>query len=164
MRARGGLDSVAEVAQGYLEHYSKPNKRVAGYAMDCWQLETYVLPRWGKRGIREISKRDVKRLLEDLAAGTIARGGEPTTVAPRNVRAVLSKMFEWATDQEILPANPAAGVKLPSQVRRHLKKGGRDHRGGRSAHRGPGVATGPGTAGWRRRAIEVHRFPRPTWC
>ena len=94
--------------------------------MDCWQLETYVLPRWGKRGIREISKRDVKRLLEDLAAGTIARGGEPTKVAPRNLRAVLSKMFEWATDQEILPANPAAGVKLPSQVRRHLKKGGRD--------------------------------------
>ena len=126
VRARGGLDSVAEVAQGYLEHYSKPNKRIAGYAMDCWQLETYVLPRWGKRGIREISKRDVKRLLEDLAAGTIAAGGEPTKVAPRNLRAVLSKMFEWATDQEILPANPAAGVKLPAQVRQHLKKGGRD--------------------------------------
>jgi len=126
VRARGGRDSVAEVAADYLERYSKPNKRAAGYAMDVWQLETYVLPRWGTRGIAEISKRDVKRLLEDLAAGTIAAGGEPTKVAPRNLRAVLSKLFEWATDQEIIPANPAAGVKLPAQVRQHLKKGGRD--------------------------------------
>jgi len=32
-----------------------------------------------------------------------------------NGRTVLSKLFEWATDQEILLANQAAVVKLPAE-------------------------------------------------
>jgi integrase len=47
-------------------------------------------------------------------------------VAPRNLKAVLSKMFDWAADRGVVPGNPAAGVKLPSAVREHQKKGGRD--------------------------------------
>ena len=103
--------------------YAKVHKRPKGYAVDRWQLETYVLPRWGKRPIDEITKRDVRDLLQELADGKIAAKGKPTNVAPRSLRACLSKMFDWAADEGLLPGNPAAGVKLPAAGARAPQEG-----------------------------------------
>ena len=125
-RERSGAETVAALAERYLEEYAKVHKRPKGYTMDRWQLDTYVLPRWGERPIDEITKQDVRGLIQALADGKLAAKGKPTKVAPRNLRAVLSKMFDWAADQGLLPGNPAAGVKLPVRVREHQKKGGRD--------------------------------------
>jgi integrase len=126
VRAAGGGLTVAEVAQEYLERHARVVKRKAGYQMDRWQLSTYILPQWGKRPIGEVSHKDVRDLLEAVASGELTPRGQPTRVAPRAVRALLSKLFHWAADQEYLAANPAAGVKLPAAVCEHLKKGGRD--------------------------------------
>ena len=126
VRARGSAATLAEVAQEYLDLYAKEHKRPASYSMDRWQLETYVLPRWGKRPVTEVTKRDVQALLEDVASGKVAARGRPTKVAPRNLKAMLSKLFDWAADRGVLAGNPAAGVKLPTSVREHLKRGGRD--------------------------------------
>jgi integrase len=68
----------------------------------------------------------VERGLEAVASGKLAANGKPTKVAPRNLKAVLSKLFDWAADRGVLAGNPAAGVKLPAAVREHLKQGGRD--------------------------------------
>jgi hypothetical protein len=125
-RERSGAETVAALAERYLEEYAKVHKRPKGYTMDRWQLDTYVLPRWGERPIDEITKQDVRGFVQDLADGKLAAKGKPTKVAPRNLRAVLSKMFDWAAEQGLLPGNPAAGVKLPTRVREHQKKGGRD--------------------------------------
>ena len=73
-----------------------------------------------------MTKHDVRDLLEDLASGKLAANGKPTNVAPRNLKALLSKLFDWAVDRGILAGNPAAGVKLFDRVREHLKKGGSD--------------------------------------
>ena len=126
VRTRSSAATLAEVAAEYLDLYAKEHKRPASYKMDRWQLETYVLPRWGKRPVGEVTKRDVQTLLEDVASGKLAARGRPTKVAPRNLKAMLSKLFDWASDREVLAGNPAAGVKLPTTVREHLKKGGRD--------------------------------------
>jgi integrase len=125
-RALGAAEIVAEVAGEYLERYARVNKRPAGYRMDRWQLETYVLPRWGRRLIADLTKRDVQDLLEDLAAGKLAARGKPTKAAPRNLKALLSKLLDWAADEGYLAGNPAAGVKLPASVQEHFKLGGRD--------------------------------------
>ncbi len=125
-RAGSTAPTVAEVAELYLTSYAQEHKRPKGYAMDRWQIEAYVLPRWGKRPVDEVTKLDVRELLEDLASGKLAARGKPTKVAPRNLKALLSKLFDWAADRGILPANPAAGVKLPDRVREHLRKGGKD--------------------------------------
>jgi integrase len=117
---------VAELAAAYLTEYAKVQKRPKGYTMDRWQLDTYVLPRWGRRLVTDITKADVQQLLEDVASGKLAARGKPTKVAPRNLKALLSKLFDWAADRGVVPGNPAAGVKLPSSVREHQKKGGRD--------------------------------------
>jgi integrase len=126
VRVRPTDETVAELAAEYLERYAKVQKRPAGYRMDCWQVETYVLPRWGRRPAAEVSRRDVQDLLEDVASGKLAPRGRPTKVAPRNLKALLSKLFGWAAERGALAGNPAAGVKLPASVREHLKQGGRD--------------------------------------
>ena len=126
IREAAGGKTVAELAEEFLERYSRVYKRPASYEMDRQQFDSYVLPVWGKRPAAEITKRDVRDILQALADGTIAPRGKPTKVAPRSLRALLSKLFNWATDEEYLPANPAAGVKLPVSVREHLSKGGRD--------------------------------------
>jgi hypothetical protein len=53
-------------------------------------------------------------------------GGKPTKVAPRNLRAVLSKMFDWAADRASSPATRPPASSSPCRVREHQKKGGRD--------------------------------------
>ncbi|HSO52716.1 MAG TPA: integrase arm-type DNA-binding domain-containing protein, partial [Actinomycetes bacterium] len=126
VRTRPGTETMAEVAGDYLERYAKVHKRPAGYRMDRWQLDAYVLPRWGRRPVTDVTKRDVQELLEDLAAGKLAARGKPTKAAPRNLKALLSKLFDWAADRGCLAGNPAAGVKLPASVREHFKLGGRD--------------------------------------
>jgi integrase len=125
-RAGSAAASVAEVADLYLTSYAQEHKRPKGYAMDRWQFETYVLPRWRDRAVDQVTKADVRELLEDLASGKLAARGKPTKVAARNLKALLSKMFDWAADRGMLAGNPAAGVKLPDRVREHLKKGGKD--------------------------------------
>jgi len=124
-RTASSAATVAELAEQYLAGYSKL-KRPKGYAMDRWQLDAYVLPRWGERPVDQVTKGDVHELLEDLAEGKLAARGKPTKVAPRNLKALLSKLFDWAADRGILAGNPAAGVKLPDRVREHLKRGGKD--------------------------------------
>ncbi len=124
-REASTADTVAQLAEQYLASYSIL-KRPKSYAMDRWQLETYVLPRWGDRPVDQVTKRDVRELLEDLASGKLAPRGQPTNVAPRNLKALLSKLFDWASDRDILAGNPAAGVKLPDRVREHLRRGGKD--------------------------------------
>jgi integrase len=126
LRAQPQVETVAELAEAYLSEYAEAQKRPAGYRMDRWQLDTYVLPRWGRRLATDVTKGDVQQLLEGVASGKLAARGKPTKVAPRNLKALLSKLFDWAADRGVVPGNPAAGVKLPSAVREHLKRGGRD--------------------------------------
>jgi len=125
-REASTAETVAQLAEQYLATYAKAHKRPKSYAMDRWQLDAYVLPRWGDRPVDQVTKQDVRELLEDLAEGKLAARGKPTTVAPRNLKALLSKLFDWAADRGILAGNPAAGVKLPDRVREHLKRGGKD--------------------------------------
>ena len=125
-QAGGMVETVATLAKQYLRSYARQYKRPASYAMDRWQLDTYVLPRWGSRPVEQVTKDDVRKLLNDLADGRLAARGKPTKVAPRNLRALLSKIFEWGIERGSLAANPVAGTKLPDRVREHLRKGGKD--------------------------------------
>ena len=67
-------------------------------------LDVHVVGAWGDRDIHEISKRDVIDLLD-----AIADSGRETTA--NRVRAYASKFFNWAVERDIIPVNPAHGVK-----------------------------------------------------
>ncbi|PPD24997.1 MAG: hypothetical protein CTY30_00830 [Methylocystis sp.] len=83
----------------------KTGKAVVG------DIGRHVIPKWGPRPIAEIRRADVKELRREI-----------DKVAPRTSSLVLSYLktfFSWATDEERIEANPAAGLRpLSSAVRR----------------------------------------------
>jgi integrase len=86
-------------------------------------LERDVRVRWGKRPAREIARQDVNDLI-DAKAARRARPRKGRTdgagVQSNRVLSVLSAMFGWAAAQDLVEANPTAGV------RRRVKEEPRD--------------------------------------
>lgn len=96
-----------DLAVAYIERYAKANKRT--WAEDEDKLEKHVLPRWKGRKPEGITRADVIELLEGVATNA--------PIAANRVRAMLSKLFGWAVDKDMLQANPVAGVRKPSTER-----------------------------------------------
>lgn len=58
-------DTVAELALTYIDKHAKPKKK--SWNNDQRILDTEVLPHWKNRLARDITRRDVRELIEDIA-------------------------------------------------------------------------------------------------
>lgn len=72
------------------------------------RLEVEVLPAWGDRDAREITRRDVRDLLDK-----VADSGRLTSA--NRLRLYLSGFFAWLVDREVIEASPVVGVKAPAK-------------------------------------------------
>lgn len=70
-------------------------------------FESWVLPKYRKYRIHEMTKRDVLGILDD-----IVKAGFPS--GANRGRAVLTAFFNWLLDRDVIAASPCAGVKPPS--------------------------------------------------
>ena len=70
-------------------------------------FDQHVLPRWRRRLIQDITRRDVLDLLDAVVAA-----GRP--VAANRVLTAVRTMFNWATERDILAVSPCIGVKPPT--------------------------------------------------
>ena len=62
---------------------------------------------FGKRPIREITRRDIAKLLDDIVdRGSLSHAN--------HVLAYFRAMLNWAVDREMIPDNPVARMKAPS--------------------------------------------------
>jgi integrase len=68
------------------------------------RLEVEVLPHWGERDIHEITRRDVRDLLD-----RVGDSGRVTTA--NRLRAYISGFFNWAVDRDIIRVAPSHGIK-----------------------------------------------------
>ena len=78
-------------------------------------LEHDVLPGWGERAIRSITKHDVNELLDAKARTRLrARKGTDGGAAIQANRTLtrLRTLFAWAVAQDLLDADPSSGVLL----------------------------------------------------
>jgi integrase len=105
-RAERDAETVAELIEEYFEKWARPRKRSA--AEDERQLRKDVLPVWGKRKAKEITRRDVITLLDG-----IAERGSP--IQANRTLAVIRKMFNFAISRDIVDATPVAMVKAPAK-------------------------------------------------
>ena len=105
-RAERQAETVAELAEEYLEKWARPRKRSA--AEDERMLRKDVLPLWGKRKAKDIRRRDVILLLD----GIVERGAP---IAANRVLSVVRRMFNFAVARDILDATPVAMVRAPSK-------------------------------------------------
>src|SRR5215813_5482188 len=96
LRGRGSFE---QVARRYVEEHAK--KRNKSWRQADALVTKYLLPRWGKLDIGNIRRTDVKAAIAAIAAPVLAN----------QVLAAASPIFSWATRQELISANPCAGVE-----------------------------------------------------
>ena len=99
-------ETVAELIDEFLEKWARPRKRSA--AEDERKLKKEVLPIWGKRKARDITRRDVIKMLD----GIVERGAP---IQANRTLAVVRKMFNFALARDIVDATPVAMVKAPAK-------------------------------------------------
>ena len=102
-KARPASRTFAETADGYLRHVAKTLRPSSAKE---WGriIEHDVKPAWGAGAIDAITRRDVRDLIE----GVSGRGAE---VQANRTLARLKTLFNWAIQQDIIAASPAAGLK-----------------------------------------------------
>jgi len=93
----------ADVANDFLAKHVSQNRTVDETTRI---IKRDVLPKWGKRGIHEIGKRDVNDLLDAV----VARGSH---VMANRLLAVLRKLFNWSVSRGIITASPCEGISAP---------------------------------------------------
>ena len=77
-------------------------------------LRAHVVPRLGQRRLRDITRFDVERFVNEV----VASGRSPATA--HKVLRVLSQVLAAAVDARLLRVNPCTGVRAPKAAARHL--------------------------------------------
>jgi integrase len=105
-----GLDTVEAIANQFIKRHCAPKNRPSTATGTERLLRQYVLPRWGGRLARDITRRDAIDLLD-----RIVDDGKP--IRANRVLAAARKMFNWCVERDVLQATPFVGVKPPSKER-----------------------------------------------
>lgn len=106
-RAAKLAPTFAEVAAEYLEHHAV-HKRTA--REDRRILDHDLLPAWAHLKMRAITRRDIIALLDAIKAR-----GAP--IMANRTLALISKIFNFALDREIVAANPCFRLRKPAPER-----------------------------------------------
>ncbi len=101
--------TVEGLIEEYLEKHAKPNKR--SWKEDERMLKKDILPTWGKRKAKDITRRDVIQMLDK-----IKERGSPI-IANRTL-ACVRRMFNFAIKRAILESTPCIMIEAPAKENR----------------------------------------------
>jgi integrase len=103
--ARSGAAEAAPTLASVAPTFLAEHKRtVSTWSRGELTLRLHVLPKLGSRPVAEVTRADVHRLLDELVSA-----GKPG--AAREVRKILSKLFNWLLDRELAERNPATALR-----------------------------------------------------
>jgi integrase len=102
-----GRDLVSTHVEVFLARYVRPQTKARTAAETERRLRKYVLPAWGERRVREITRRDVIELLDG-----IVDVGAPITA--NRTLTTLKTFFGWLVDRSVIEVSPCARVKAPA--------------------------------------------------
>jgi integrase len=92
--------TVAGFAPSFIQFQQR---RVKNWADDKTTLERHILPAWGPRPLRSLTRADVNELLDSLA-------GKGLTTGVNRVQSLVSRLFAVALDRGLVDAHPASRV------------------------------------------------------
>jgi integrase len=98
--------TVQQLVDEYINKWAKQRKR--SWNEDQRLLNKEVIPRWGKRKAKEIIKRDVVLLLEDI----VARGAP---ILANRAFACIRRMFNFAVERDLITSTPCTAIKAPAK-------------------------------------------------
>ncbi len=98
--------TVNQLINEYLEKWAKPRKR--SWKEDERILIKDVIHTWGKRKAKDILRRDVILLLDNI----LDRG---SPIIANRTLAVIRRMFNFAVERSIIEVSPCHSIKAPSK-------------------------------------------------
>jgi integrase len=98
-------ETVEQLVASYLDRYVRVRKRSA--AEDERILRKDVLSRWAARKAKDITRRDIVKLLNEI----VDRGAP---IMANRALSILRRMFNFAVGQAIIDASPCDKVERPS--------------------------------------------------
>jgi integrase len=97
-----------ELVNEYLEKWAKVNKK--SWKEDERVLNKEVIPRWGNKKAKAITRRDVLSLLDTI----LARGAPGSA---NQTFEIIRRMFRFGIERDILETTPCYGVRKPAKSR-----------------------------------------------
>jgi len=101
-RAAASQRAFGVIAERFMTEHSRRKKRSADG--DDRNLNLHVLPKWKNRQIDDIRRADVIELVEGIVTA-----GKP--VLANRVQSLISSIFSFALDADVLSANPCARLR-----------------------------------------------------
>jgi len=108
-RAQRDADTFGRLAAQYLEKHAKAKKR--SWRTDEEVLNRDVLPKWRHRRAKDVSRRDVR----DLIQGIVDRGAP---IMANRTFEILRRLFNWAIAEDYLTDSPCKGLSKPAKENR----------------------------------------------
>lgn len=103
--AERDAETVQELAEEYIEKWAKPRKRT--WKKDDLILKKDILPQWGKRKAKDITRRDVVLMLDRILK-------REAPIQANRTLAAIRKMFNFGISRDIVDINPCTAIKSPS--------------------------------------------------
>ena len=100
------VNSVAAAVEQFVQRHVRRNYRPKPMKEAERLLRLYVLDNWADRKIADVTRGDVRAMLDKLV------GGAP--IAANRVHSIVRKFFNWCAEQEMIPVSPCHGLKAPA--------------------------------------------------
>ncbi|WP_141735878.1 tyrosine-type recombinase/integrase [Oligoflexus tunisiensis] len=103
----------SQFVETWLHDHAQVHKTPAAVINDRQVLRDYLLPRWGKMDLAEVTKHDVVKL-----QGSLTAEGRLSAKTINNITGLTKKIFNDAVKWDMLKTSPASGVdliRLPEQ-------------------------------------------------
>jgi integrase len=106
MAANASAGSVENIAASFVQkHLAKKTK--PSWAKEAERLlRVEIVSKWARRNLAEITRADVRRLLDDIA--------ERAPITANRTLAIFRKLCNWAVSQQLILTSPCAGIEAPS--------------------------------------------------
>ena len=110
--------TFAEIAADWLKRHGEPNKSPRTLRDDRSMLDRHILPEIGAMRAAEIAKRDIIRMLDEVAAKPEREEGtrearSRMTHRPNRVFELVRAIFRWAVGRDLLQVDPTWGLSAP---------------------------------------------------
>jgi integrase len=100
--------TIANFSAEFIEKYVKPHHKRPKDTIRF--IKNHILPAFGDRAARDITRKDVIKLLEQIKSSS-----RPS--AANHVLVILRRMYNWAIEQDELEVNPCLNIKKPVAVK-----------------------------------------------
>jgi integrase len=103
--AERAADTIDHWAKLFLERHARKNTRRNSWRQAQHVFDNIVLPAWSGRSVHDVTRKDVRQLIEDIA--------EDRPVMANRALSHLRKFCSWLVEHDALVASPCTGVRAP---------------------------------------------------